>query len=87
MFKSARRAGLAGSAVQVPVAVHAAGAAQHVDRDELLQFVGAFVAEKEAAITVGGGGEEVDATLGGALAQLKRFERDLKGLAPAALDA
>lgn len=86
MFKGARRHGLAGSAVQAPLVVHSAGPAVHVDRDELLQFVGGFVADKEALMTVGAGGEDVDVNLSGALAQLRRFERDLKGLAPEAIE-
>lgn len=76
MFKGARRGGPAGS-VQGPVASHSVGAACHVDRDELLQFVADFVAEKEASLTAGA---EADASLGGALALLKRLEREWKGL-------
>ncbi|QLQ82360.1 hypothetical protein HG537_0H01210 [Torulaspora globosa] len=79
MLKGARRTGPIGP-LQVPVAVHVAGFARHVDRDELLQFITSFVAEKESALTVGG--EHVDATLGGAMAQLQRFQRDLQGHVP-----
>lgn len=78
IMKGMRRSG---SAVHVPVVVGAAGVREHVGRDELVQFVGEFIAEKEALATVGGS-DDADVSLGAALSQLRRLERELQGLAP-----
>ncbi|SCU89597.1 LAFA_0E19328g1_1 [Lachancea sp. 'fantastica'] len=59
-----------------PVVMHA-GQRQHVSEDEILQFLAQFIQERET---------DGDADATGAVAQLRRIERDFKGLPPAVLD-
>ncbi|SCW04175.1 LAFE_0H07734g1_1 [Lachancea fermentati] len=65
------------SAVDHPVVVHA-GAREHVSQDDVLRFLAKFIQERE---------EDADADTAGTLAQLRRVERDFKGLPPAVLDS
>ncbi|SCV00681.1 LAME_0G11320g1_1 [Lachancea meyersii CBS 8951] len=60
-----------------PVVMHP-GSRQHVSESEVLQFLGQFIQERES---------EGDTDASGAVAQLRRIERDFKGLPPAVLDA
>ncbi|SCU94056.1 LADA_0G06260g1_1 [Lachancea dasiensis] len=60
-----------------PVVLHA-GSRQYVSDDQVMQFLGRFIQEREA---------EGDADASGAQAQLRRVERNFKGLPPAVLDA
>ncbi|AAS54315.1 AGL176Wp [Eremothecium gossypii ATCC 10895] len=85
------------SSLNQPVVLHVAGPPQHLDKDSALRFLSVFIEEKETAavlgaaggavVTSGGVGSEggVDTALSSALAQLKRMERDLKGLPPTIL--
>ncbi|CUS24090.1 LAQU0S13e03048g1_1 [Lachancea quebecensis] len=59
-----------------PVVMHA-GPREHVSQEQAMQFLGRFIRERE---------EEADADASGALAQLRRVERNFKGLPPAVLD-
>ncbi|SCV05328.1 LANO_0H05072g1_1 [Lachancea nothofagi CBS 11611] len=59
-----------------PVVLHA-GTREHASQEQVMQFLGRFIKERE---------EEADAEASGALAQLRRVERDFKGLPPAVLD-
>lgn len=65
------------NALDRPVVMHA-GPRDHISEDQVLQFLGRFIRERE---------DEADADASGALAQLRRVERDFKGLPPAVLDA
>ncbi|AGO13697.1 AaceriAGL176Wp [[Ashbya] aceris (nom. inval.)] len=85
------------SSLTQPIVLHVAGPPQHLDKEAALQFLSVFIEEKETAavlgaadgavVTSGGVGSEgaVDTALSSALAQLKRMERDLKGLPPTIL--
>ncbi|CEP61415.1 DNA-directed RNA polymerase I subunit RPA14 LALA0_S03e02344g [Lachancea lanzarotensis] len=64
------------NALDRPVVMHV-GTRQHVSEDEVLNFLAQFIQERE----IDG---DTDAT--GAVGQLRRIERDFKGLPPAVLD-
>ena len=96
MFKGQRRIGFnTQTTLNAPVVVHRTGAAHHCSKDEVLQFLDAFVQSKESIIDTqapgsGAAGESamlsLDTNLSSALAQLKRVQRDFKGLPPASMD-
>ncbi|SCV04567.1 LAMI_0H17172g1_1 [Lachancea mirantina] len=74
MMKNRRAAN---NTLNSPVVVHA-GASEHVSDEKILQFLSAFIKERE---------DEADADTSGALAQLRRIERDFKGLPPTVLES
>lgn len=82
MFKTARRT--VATTLDAPVVMHA-GHPDHADRAQVLGFLNAFVADKEAQLTVGAD-VEADVHLTSALSQLKRIQRDFQGLPPTVLD-
>ena len=96
MFKGQRRIGFnTQTTLNAPVVVHRTGAAHHCSKDEVLQFLDAFVQSKESIIDTQAPGTSsngesamlsLDTNLSSALAQLKRVQRDFKGLPPASMD-
>lgn len=91
MLRGTRRPGFAGnSALNTPIVAHANGEPQHVSRDEMLQFLERFISEKE---TLGGdqalgtdAAASSDISLSTSLSQLRRVQRDFRGLPPSALE-
>lgn len=90
MLKSTRRPGFApASTLNTPVVAHALAPPQHVSHDEMLQFLDRFIGERELAIgdhSLGADATATDTSLSSALSQLKRLQRDFKGLPPSALE-
>lgn len=87
MLKGNKRLGFnVPTTLNSPVVVHSAGAAEHVTKDEVLQFLDGFITEKESLVVVGGNNEDVDVNLSTALSQLRRIQRDFKGLPPTVLE-
>ncbi|QEU61014.1 Rpa14 [Kluyveromyces lactis] len=103
MLRGTRRP--ANSTLNTPVVVHTVGTPTYLSKDEVLQFLASFIAEKESvpgvtlasneasttqgAVTSGGISADemaLDTQLSSALAQLKRVERDFKGLPPQVME-
>ncbi|CDO93996.1 unnamed protein product [Kluyveromyces dobzhanskii CBS 2104] len=104
MLRGTRRP--ANSTLNTPVVVHSVGEPSYLSKEEILQFLSTFIADKETvpsvtlssndaainqgSVTSGGIGADemaLDTQLSSALAQLKRVERDFKGLPPQVLEA
>ncbi|AET39302.1 DNA-directed RNA polymerase I subunit RPA14 Ecym_4235 [Eremothecium cymbalariae DBVPG len=99
MLKGNRRPAV--NSLNHPVAIHAVGKPEHFSKSEALKFLSDFIESKESthsfmlnseandvAVRSGGisGDITVDTSLSSVLPQLKRIERDLKGLPPAILE-
>nr|2RF4_B Chain B, DNA-directed RNA polymerase I subunit RPA4 [Saccharomyces cerevisiae]2RF4_D Chain D, DNA-directed RNA polymerase I subunit RPA4 [Saccharomyces cerevisiae]2RF4_F Chain F, DNA-directed RNA polymerase I subunit RPA4 [Saccharomyces cerevisiae] len=77
MMKGSRRTGNnTATTLNTPVVIHATQLPQHVSTDEVLQFLESFIDEKENII-------DIDTNLSSSISQLKRIQRDFKGLPPA----
>lgn len=89
------------STVNTPISTRLASNSIHLDKAEALEFLTTFIKEKESLpdvklsyistserIVSGGVNDEnlVDSNLSSSLAQLKRVERDLRGLPPRILE-
>lgn len=88
MLKGGKRVAFdAPTTLNAPVVLHATGEPQHVSKDEVLEFLDGFISEKESLIGADGsaGGINGDISLSAALSQLKRIQRDFKGLPPIVL--
>lgn len=85
--------------LNTPIVIHKTQPAKHVTKDEVLAFLDKFVTEKESIIDVQPADTtsaatvtatstssamiNIDTNLSSALSQLKRIQRDFKGLPPA----
>lgn len=88
MLKGGKRVAFeAPTTLNAPVVLHATGEAQHVSKDEVLEFLDGFISEKESLIGADGSAGSIngDISLSTALSQLKRIQRDFKGLPPIVL--
>lgn len=88
MLKGGKRVAFnAPTTLNAPVVLHATGTPQHVSKDEVLQFLEGFISDKESLIGADGSAGNVngDISLSTALSQLKRIQRDFKGLPPIVL--
>lgn len=100
-MKGTRRAGgNFATTLNTPVVMHTTGAPQHVSKEEVLHFLEKFITEKESfletsttSIIDAETGEtsgsstvvNIDTNLTSAVSQLKRLQRDFKGLPPSVL--
>lgn len=98
MIRGRRR--LVPDTVCAPVVVHALNEPEYLSMDEALQFLSKFIEEREAAtlLEISSDMNNIEATSGGVsndsthdsvlsnvLAQLRRIQRDFKGLPPTIL--
>ncbi|CCE62229.1 hypothetical protein TPHA_0C00730 [Tetrapisispora phaffii CBS 4417] len=96
MMKPGRRFNIS-STLNSPVVIHKRGRSQHLNKEEVLAFLDNFISEKENLLenefslsaaqeggdeTAAGTGNKFDNNLTVSLAQLKRLQRDFKGLPP-----
>ncbi|OEJ83005.1 DNA-directed RNA polymerase I subunit RPA14 [Hanseniaspora osmophila] len=96
MYRS-RRMDIGANPLATPIVIHKTAAPRHIDEQEVLQFISNFVATREDelnsinSITLGGGtsgvsetGTQVNQSANASqyISQLKRIERDFKGLPP-----
>lgn len=99
-MKSARKiGGNYPTPLNTPIVIHKTKQPKHVTKDEILKFLDQFIAEKETLIdnnvaqtTLNGESTSsvminMDTNLTSALSQLKRIQRDFKGLPPTSMIA
>lgn len=96
MFKGKK--GQYSKSLNTPIVMHKVGKPQHVSKADILQFLDKFIQDKESLIesnnitqsTVEESTQQIvinmDTNLTSALSQLKRIQRDFKGLPPISFD-
>ncbi|CCF56878.1 hypothetical protein KAFR_0B05820 [Kazachstania africana CBS 2517] len=102
MMKGSRRPGnVYATPLNTPITIHKSQRPQHVSKDEVLNFLETFITEKESILnnqsnfddvtgntsSTAGTIINIDTTLTSSLSQLKRLQRDFKGLPPATFES